>query len=73
MANPTSTSGNDQKREGDEHGRRQVTVQPQEKATEAGKPHVPHTRVKEPGKPLPENDEESSTDADVLSSRKTQK
>jgi hypothetical protein len=45
---------------------RQVTVQPQERSPEAGRPHVPHTRVKQPGQaaPLPEdNDPEDSDDA----------
>jgi hypothetical protein len=34
---------------------RQVTVQPQEKAPEAGQPHVPHTHLQQPGEDEPES------------------
>jgi hypothetical protein len=40
---------------------RQVTVQPQEKAPDAGQPHVPHTRVKQPGQAPPDDDAELET------------
>lgn len=44
---------------------RQVTVQPQEMPPEAGRPQVPHTRVKQPGQPPPavESDEDEENDA----------
>jgi hypothetical protein len=43
--------------ENPDHGARQVTVQPQAKPVEAGRPRVPLRRVKQPGEPPPESND----------------
>jgi hypothetical protein len=55
-----------------EHGARQVTVQPQERAPEVGRPRVPLRRVKQPGEPPPETDDPEPEKGDEAASTGTE-